>query len=161
MRCCKPTDCSPVTGISTAPPSRSFLWRRAFLLFAICIGYTFPEVSFMDPIRMAPRTLALDMTLRLDQMLDPASYYMTGYALPPLIVGLVTVMLGLLVLWRERAPLVSVAFWLLTVIGGIWLLSYVGIFTARYQPVDVWWAKIENVAVVFIPSVVYWFTLAG
>ena len=114
----------------------------------------------MDPFRDAPRLLALSMTLRLDQLLDPASYVFAWSAVPPLLVMLLVAILGCSVLVRERGSFTSVTFSLLAFVGSLWLGSYVGIYTARYDAVALWWAKIENVAVAFIPTLVYLFTLA-
>ncbi len=86
-------------------------------------------------------------------------YTLNPYAVPTLAVGIMTAVLGVIVLIRERGTFVSVAFWLMTWIGAFWLLSYVGVYSAHQESLALWWAKVENLAVVFIPSAVYLFTL--
>ncbi len=81
-------------------------------------------------------------------------------ALAPLIVGTAVAGLGLIVLIRERAVFDSVMFFLMTLVGAVWLWSHVPLYSTSSEWVALRWAKIENVAVAFIPSAVTWFTLA-
>lgn len=85
----------------------------------------------------------------------------TLHTLAPLVVGLLTAAVGIAVLIRERATPVSVAFWLMSWVGATWLLSYVGIYLSPEEPLAVGWAKIENVAVVYIPTMVILFSMAA
>ncbi|MBI3615077.1 MAG: PAS domain S-box protein [Candidatus Omnitrophica bacterium] len=89
-----------------------------------------------------------------------SNYTFTLYALAPLVVGVLTAGLGIAVLIRERFSLVSVMFCLMTSLGAAWLLGYVGIYSAHNETLATAWAKIENGAVVLIPSAVAFFTLA-
>ena len=93
-------------------------------------------------------------------LFDFSNYTLTPYALAPLVVGVLTTLLGIIVLLRERLSLVSVVFCVMTSLGAAWLLSYVGIYSADSVLLATRWAKIENVAVVLIPSAVTFFTLA-
>lgn len=92
--------------------------------------------------------------------MELAHYTWSWYAAPPLVVGVLTFLLGCAVLIRERGTFVSAAFWLMTMAATVWLESYVGIFCARDAAVALWWAKAEHLGVVFIPSTVFLFTLA-
>lgn len=92
-------------------------------------------------------------------VLDPSNYTMTFYALPPLAVGLTILMLGWIVLLRERASVVSLFFCVLTIDAALWLVCYTGVYTARHEAIALFWIKLENAAVVFIPSTVHLFTL--
>ena len=67
--------------------------------------------------------------------------------------------LGILVLIRERSSPSSVAFYFMSLCGATWLLAYGGLFAAHTEALALFWAKAENVAVVFIPSLTYVFTL--
>lgn len=92
-------------------------------------------------------------------LVETADYVVTGYAIPPWVVGILTFALGLAVLIRERASWPSVAFCLMAASGSLWLFSYVGIYSAREDATALGWAKAQNVAVAFIPSLVYLFAL--
>ncbi len=91
---------------------------------------------------------------------ETASYVMTWYALPPLVVGVCMMALGPAVFLRERGSRVSVAFWLMAMTGGLWLAGSVGLLLARHDAVALAWARCEKLPVVFIPTAVYFFTLA-
>lgn len=93
------------------------------------------------------------------QVFDLVHYNLSGYALPPLITGLLVMALGAAVLARERSSFVSFSFWILTWVGATWLLSYVGIYCAKSPATALWWARLENMAVAFLPSLTFIFTL--
>ncbi|MBI4432675.1 MAG: PAS domain S-box protein [Candidatus Omnitrophica bacterium] len=88
------------------------------------------------------------------------SYQFNPTAIAPLIAGLLIGLLGLLVLIREKRSVVSVAFFLLTSSAMLWLLSYLGIYCAVRAETAYQWGKIQNLGVVFIPSFLYFFSLA-
>lgn len=90
-----------------------------------------------------------------------SNYTLTPYALAPLIVGILTAVMGTVVFLRERGTLVSTAFGLMAWTGAAWLLSYVGIYSAQVEALAIQWAKIENGAVVYIPSMVILFAVAA
>ncbi|MBI3317949.1 MAG: PAS domain S-box protein [Candidatus Omnitrophica bacterium] len=84
----------------------------------------------------------------------------TNPALPPVVVGILTALLGGGVLIRERGSLVSAAFCLMTAVGAAWLLASAAMLSSPDEVTALRWAKMENAAVVIIPSAVYLFTLA-
>ncbi len=86
-------------------------------------------------------------------------YGPNGHALPPLLVGLAVVVLGAVVLAREQGSPGSMAFFGMTSAGAVWLLGSTGFYFARDPSVALQWARIENCGVVFIPSMVFLFTL--
>ncbi len=94
------------------------------------------------------------------EVFDSANYALTPYALTPFLVGVLIAGLGIAVLIRERVSLVSAAFCLMTWVGAVWLMSYMGIYSALSESLALWWVKVENVAVVSIPSTLYLFSLA-
>ncbi|MBI4549755.1 MAG: PAS domain S-box protein [Candidatus Omnitrophica bacterium] len=95
----------------------------------------------------------------LQAVLSPSSYGINPFALPPLVVGVLLALLGLTIWINEKRSSAATAFFVLTSSGVIWLLSYVGIFSARNALVARWWGGLENIGVVFIPSFFYLFTL--
>ncbi|MCM8794908.1 MAG: PAS domain-containing protein [Candidatus Omnitrophica bacterium] len=94
-------------------------------------------------------------------ILDPKSYILTPYALPPLVVGVLTAALGAFVSIRERGSILSALFCLMTWTGATWLLGYVGAYSARFESVAYFWVTMQMCAVVFIPCVVYLFSLGA
>ena len=95
------------------------------------------------------------------ELLNPDNYVLTPYAVAPFVVGILTAALGIFVLLRERGSFVSALFSLVTWSGAIWLICYVGSYSARTEPIAFSWVQIQNSAVVFIPSFVYLFALAA
>lgn len=93
------------------------------------------------------------------QVFDVTNYASNPYSFPPVAVATALAFLGLGVLVRERASKASVTFCLLTASGFVWLVSYAGIYSATLEAVALWWGKVENLGVVFIPSLIYFFTL--
>ncbi len=82
------------------------------------------------------------------------------YALPPVGVGIATAVLGIAVLIRERASRASLSYALLSLVVTAWLTSYFGIYSAPNATTAIGWIKAENVAICFLPSVVFLFTLS-
>lgn len=90
----------------------------------------------------------------------PGNYYFNAYAIGPAVVGLGIAALGLAVLIREQWSALSMAFFGITAAGALWLLGYVGVFCATRPEVALQWARIENIGVAFIPTMVFLFTLS-
>jgi len=88
------------------------------------------------------------------------SFISAAFAIPPLVAGVLIMALGLAVLVRERSSFISFWFWLMTVVAGGWLLCYAGIYSAPNEQAALWWTKVQAMVVVFIPALVYIFTLA-
>lgn len=95
-----------------------------------------------------------------NSILEAANYTLNPYGLAPFITGILAAALGTFVLLRERRSLVSVTFFLLSLTGAFWLACYLGIYSAQQPEQALWWIKSQNVAVTFIPSLTYLFTLA-
>ena len=58
------------------------------------------------------------------ELLNPANYRITLFALPTLLTASAMLALGLMVLVRDRHSRVSVSFFVMTLTGAIWLFSY-------------------------------------
>ncbi|WP_447979822.1 ATP-binding protein [Candidatus Nitrospira bockiana] len=85
-------------------------------------------------------------------------YALNWHALPTLLSAGVLLVLGWLVLVRERASLVSVLFFLLTLTMSIWFLAFSGMYLATDARTALWWAKAAYLGVPFIPAALYHFT---
>lgn len=94
-------------------------------------------------------------------MLDSANYALSHHALAPVATGIGIAFLGFAVLIRERCSFVSVVFWIMTWVGAVWLVSYGGYYCAQVESVAIGWIRLQNAGVVFIPSLVFLFTLAS
>src|SRR5438105_3591992 len=88
-----------------------------------------------------------------------AHYTYAFPAVPPIIVGCCMAVLTVVVVFRERSSRVSLAFGALAFSTALWLMSFGGIYGARDLDTALWWAKIEHIGVVFIPSTLFYFTL--
>ncbi|HTL48864.1 MAG TPA: PAS domain S-box protein [Verrucomicrobiae bacterium] len=93
-------------------------------------------------------------------ILDPTHYAFNPHAIPFLIVGVLISVLGIFVLASDRPSASSLSFCLLCLLLGWWLLSFTMLFFSVPIATAVWWVKSANAAVVFIPSMVFLFTLA-
>lgn len=92
-------------------------------------------------------------------MFYSANYFFNPYSLPSLLVGLAVGALGVLVLIREKRSLISFVFVILTTLVMLWLFATVGLFSSSTTVVAYQWIKIKNSFVVFIPSLLFVFTL--
>lgn len=90
---------------------------------------------------------------------DFHQYHFHGYCWPPLIVGILLAFLGLTVMIRDRASIASLVFGLLTFTGTIWLLGDAAIFSSPDYETAVFWARVGNSGVVFIPNFLYLFAV--
>lgn len=81
------------------------------------------------------------------------------YAIAPLIVGFLMLVLGLVTLIRDRVSKVSSSFFFVTFSIFIWLGSLPWLYSASNEQVALFWAKIEHFGVAFIPSCFFIFTL--
>ncbi len=80
---------------------------------------------------------------------------MNIHAIFPLFVFLLTSILGLLVISRNRQSPVNRSFFLVTVILCVWLISYFNLFRTTDQSAAIFWAKCATSAVIFIPLSLY------
>lgn len=92
-------------------------------------------------------------------LFDPASYSFSLYAVPTLITAAAILLLGLLVLVRERVSLVSVSFALVTGAVSIWLFATSLVYCSTDPSVALWWAKAGYLGIPFIVPTTYQFTL--
>ncbi|UCE40778.1 MAG: response regulator [Candidatus Aminicenantes bacterium] len=81
------------------------------------------------------------------------------FAIAPLIVGFLMLVLGTVTIIRDRASKVSSSFFLVTLSIFMWLGSLPWLYSASNEHVALFWAKIEHFGVAFIPSFFFIFTL--
>jgi PAS domain S-box-containing protein len=96
----------------------------------------------------------------LVEVLNPVNYAVSPHSAGPWAVGVLIAILGVVALFRERGSKVSLAFCALTMSVAIWLLATGVLYSTLDEPLALWWAKVEHLGVVVIPSLVLLFTLA-
>ena len=96
----------------------------------------------------------------LTEVLNLGNYAVSPHSVGPWMVGILIATLGIVALLRERGSKVSLAFCALTMSVAIWLLSAGVLYSTLDEPLALWWAKVEHLGVVVIPSLVLLFTLA-
>ncbi len=89
-----------------------------------------------------------------------AAYSLNPSAVPTALTAGAVLCLGLVVLIRERASLVSGLFLLVTLSIGIWLLAFSAMYCAHDPRVAFWWAKSAYLGVPFIPAAIFHFSVA-
>lgn len=94
-------------------------------------------------------------------VLDPASYELSGYAVPTFLAGAATLLLGIGVIIRARGSLIGVSFFLLTGASCAGLLAFSFMYCAVSEAVALKWARIAYIAIPFIPPSIYQFTVAA
>ncbi len=96
----------------------------------------------------------------LTEVLNLNNYAVSPHSVGPWVVGIAIAILGVVALIRERGSKVSLAFYGLTMSVAIWLLLVGVLYSTLGEPLALWWAKVEHLGVVVIPSLVLLFTLA-
>ena len=94
-----------------------------------------------------------------DEIFHLTNYQWNPSAAPVFLTALVILFFGFYVLIRERYSSIAVAFFLMTLPAGVWLLSFTGMYLAKETPLAFWWAKSAYLGVPFIPSTIYYFTV--
>jgi len=94
-------------------------------------------------------------------MLNPDIYDTSLFGVLTLLTACTMLALGLRVIGSERFSRVSVAFFIMTLTGAVWLASYSLMYCALDEGVARGWSKIGQVGIVFIPASVYQFTLVA
>lgn len=94
----------------------------------------------------------------LTLVMDLANYGFSPYAIPTFLASAAILLLGLLVLIRERGSAVSLLFLLLTFTVSLWLFSASWMFLAVEENIALWWARAKFIGVALIPPAMYHFT---
>jgi PAS domain S-box-containing protein len=93
------------------------------------------------------------------QPLDSLIFKLNIFTVPPLVVGIVMFVLGLLTMIKDRASKVSVSFFMVTTSILVWLGSLAWLYSAPSEQDALFWATVEHFGVAFIPSFFFIFTL--
>lgn len=93
------------------------------------------------------------------EVLDPQGYSFTFYSLPTLLTMSAVFLLGVFVLVRERISLVSISFFIVTLVVSIWLFCFSWVYAANNADLATWWSKAAYFGVPFIAPAAYQFTL--
>lgn len=94
-------------------------------------------------------------------LLNPTTYLFSWYAIPTFAAAAVLLLLGGLVLIRERGSLVSVLFFLIALTTSTWFFAFSWMYSTNDEGVAHWWAKAAYLGVPFIPSALYHFTVVA
>jgi len=92
-------------------------------------------------------------------MLDLAHYNYNIFAVPTVLTLGLVLFLGVQVLLEERRSNVSVLFFLITLLIGLSFFAYTGMYLATDSNIALTWAKLAYLAVPFIPSAIYHFSV--
>jgi hypothetical protein len=92
------------------------------------------------------------------RLLDAASYAFNAYALPQLIAGVATSLLGFAVCVRERGSRVGALYLFQTLAIGTWLIGFGVAYSTLYADVAERWLRLGHLGVCFIPALTLQFT---
>ena len=84
-------------------------------------------------------------------LFDPLQYLFTPLSVMVLVVGAGILLLGTIVLLRERMSRIAVRYWLLTVAISTWLVSYAMAYAGLRDAAVLHWFQLGSLGVVFIP----------
>jgi len=93
------------------------------------------------------------------QQLETILFDLNINTVPPLIVGFLMFVLGLVTLIRDKASRVSSSFFMVTLSIFVWFGSLAWLYSASSEAEALVWAKIEHFGVAFIPCFFFLFTL--
>jgi len=93
------------------------------------------------------------------QFVDSLIFKLNIFTVPPLVVGILMFVLGLITMIKDKASKVSVTFFMVTLSILVWLGSLAWLYSAPNEQDAMLWAIIEHFGVAFIPSFFFIFTL--
>lgn len=96
----------------------------------------------------------------IEHVVSIADYQLSIYSIPTLITTAAILLLGILVLVRERVSLVSLSFSLVTLAVSIWLFGFSVMYSSPDSDSALWWNKVAYLGVPFIAPATYQFTVA-
>ncbi len=89
------------------------------------------------------------------QVVNPANYSFSLYAIPTSVMTVVILIIGWLTLIRERSSPVGVAFFLMTLTISLWFFGFSCVYYANNKQIAFFWVKAAYLGVPFIPSATY------
>ncbi|MBN2161197.1 MAG: SpoIIE family protein phosphatase [Spirochaetes bacterium] len=97
----------------------------------------------------------------ITHIFDPASYSPSIYSLPTAVVSIGIFIIGLVALIRERANLLSVSFFLMTLAFAEWFFAFTFLYSCTDETVALFWAKAGYIGVPCIPASIFLFVVLG
>ncbi|MBI4342720.1 MAG: PAS domain S-box protein [Candidatus Omnitrophica bacterium] len=91
---------------------------------------------------------------------ETTPYAVNAYAVPVWLAAVACLLLGCLVLIRERWSPVSLSFLLLTLTIAGWLFTFAEMYRATDARLALWWAKLAYLGIPCIPAAFYQFTVS-
>ncbi|MEA2574059.1 MAG: hypothetical protein QOH93_1357 [Chloroflexia bacterium] len=95
----------------------------------------------------------------IQHVVSLADYQLSIYSIPTLITTAAILLLGILVLVRERVSIVSLSFALVTLVVSIWLFGFSVMYSSPNSEAALWWNKVAYMGVPFIAPATYQFTV--
>ncbi len=93
------------------------------------------------------------------QVFNPDSYTFSLFAVPTFLTSAALLVLGLIVLVRERISRVSILFFWIALAISIWQFAFSWMYLAKESGVALWWGKTAYLGVPFIIPAIYHFTV--
>jgi diguanylate cyclase (GGDEF)-like protein/PAS domain S-box-containing protein len=93
------------------------------------------------------------------EIFDPASYAFNAFAIPLVATAIAMVLLGVLVLFRERGSREAVHFSVLAGTVSVWLVCFSGMYLAADERVALIWARSAYLGICLIPGALYGFAV--
>lgn len=93
------------------------------------------------------------------QLFTSSTYFFNLFALPTFAAAAATFLFGAAVLTHERGSRVGRLFFYMTFWGGVWLFSFSWMYCAVGEEIALVWAKVGYLAVTFLPSLIYDFSM--
>lgn len=95
----------------------------------------------------------------IEQIMNMSGYGFRLSAIPPLVTAVAVLMAGLATLVHERASRAGVQFLVLAFAVALWQASYGMMYLTLNHATALWWARIAHVGIIFIPILVFHFTV--
>ena len=97
----------------------------------------------------------------LTEVLNAQNYQSSLFALPPFVTASVLLALGFMIRDREQRSRISTSFCIMTTTGALWLYSDALMFCALTESVALFWSRVGQVGVNFIPAAAYHSSVAS
>ncbi len=91
----------------------------------------------------------------LTEVLNAQNYQSSLFALPPFVTASVLLALGFMIRDSEQRSRISTSFCIMTTTGALWLYSDALMFCALTESVALFWSRVGQVGVNFIPAAAY------
>ncbi len=93
------------------------------------------------------------------QIFNSDTYFFNPYAVPALLIAATALVISLRHQIGERFSLAANALAFLGVVIASWLVSNFFTYSSNVEAVSIWWAKMSNIGIAFIPSGIYHFAV--